>query len=229
MSQAELIINPAVDTGADLSDKLNAWRDAMLSTHMGMNRPDYAVPGTFWMAPVTDIQWHWYMFDGMQDILIARFNINNSNLIVTGASTVSVTDVPPENPTPGDMWFENDTGRLYVNYMNPEDKLQTWVATNRPTGKPPNSARAAIDDKPPVDPVKGDLWYEADTGNLYICYENPYDLKRTWVSATAPLISNAKAAQAAQEQAIKSASMESRITVLEKQLQIALDKLASKA
>jgi hypothetical protein len=74
MSQANLVISPTVDTGTTLSEKLNAWREALYSMQRGATRPAYAIAGFQWIDEVSASEWVWYMYDGTQDIQIATFN-----------------------------------------------------------------------------------------------------------------------------------------------------------
>ena len=74
MSQANLVISPTTDTGTTLSEKLNAWREALYSMQRGATRPAYAIAGFQWVDEVSASEWIWYMYDGAQDIQIATFN-----------------------------------------------------------------------------------------------------------------------------------------------------------
>jgi len=43
------VMDPYVETGVELADHLNEFRDALHSLHRGATRPAYAVPGTLWI------------------------------------------------------------------------------------------------------------------------------------------------------------------------------------
>jgi hypothetical protein len=129
MSQTNLFINPSADNGIDLANKLNAWREAIHSSHKGLDRPQYAEAGMFWVCEKSESLWQWYLYDGNQDILVCNFNPIDSSIAVNGANSISIEEVPPANPKPGDLWYESDSGKLYISYVNPEDAVQSWVST----------------------------------------------------------------------------------------------------
>ena len=55
-----------------------------------------------------------------------------------GGSSVSISENSPPNSNPGDLWWSNETGRLYILYRDGDDDLY-WVDTNPPLpGVPPN-------------------------------------------------------------------------------------------
>jgi microcystin-dependent protein len=129
MSQTNLFINPSADNGIDLANKLNAWREAIHTSHKGLDRPQYAEAGMFWVCEKSESLWQWYLYDGNQDILVCNFNPIDSTISVNGANSISIEEVPPSNPNPGDLWYESDSGKLYISYVNPEDAVQSWVST----------------------------------------------------------------------------------------------------
>jgi hypothetical protein len=129
MSQTNLFINPSADNGIDLANKLNAWRDAIHTSHKGLERPQYAEAGMFWVCQTSESLWQWYFYDGNQDVLICNFNPIDSSIAVNGSSSISIEETPPANPKPGDLWYESDSGKLYISYINPEDGVRSWVST----------------------------------------------------------------------------------------------------
>lgn len=183
MSQTNLIINPTIDTGSDLSEKLNAWREAVHSAHLGPGRPDYAVTGTFWLNQVSETEIEWYLFDGNQDVLIGRFNPSSSGLLFNGTSTTTIGETPPTNARIGDTWFEADSGHLYIYYQNP-DLTYTWVHTGGGGGGSGNGGGASVfvQETAPDNQPPGTIWMESDTGRMYFRYQNPFDLHEQWIS-----------------------------------------------
>jgi hypothetical protein len=82
-----------------------------------------------------------------------------------GGATLMISDTPPGSPTPGTLWFETDTGILWVYYT--DINSSQWVAI----GGPPTSASAiTISDTPPASAAPGSLWFETDTGILWVYY-----------------------------------------------------------
>jgi hypothetical protein len=87
---------------------------------------------------------------------------------------------------PSDLWFESDSGALAI-YYDDGDSAQ-WVEIGGepgPAGAPglagPTGATGAtgatgpgvtISDTPPPTPAPSDLWFESDSGNLAIYYDD---------------------------------------------------------
>jgi hypothetical protein len=78
---------------------------------------------------------------------------------ISGGASVYVSDTAPASPTPGSLWWESDTGVLYI-YYNDGDSTQ-WVAA---TPTPDTSAFTAT-----FVAKHGDTM----TGNLSFNYANP--------------------------------------------------------
>lgn len=200
MSQFELVVDPANDTGTDLSVKLNAWREAIHSGHLGNSRPIYAIAGTMWVDNSTPDNLKLYFYDGNQDILMCYFNTGDSSLGFSGANAVSVAPTPPTNARVGDLWFESDTGSLYVQYQNSVDMSKMWVAT---AGSMVKANSVSCTATPPLGAKEGDMWFEADTGNLYVYYQNPTNYEMAWVSAGATANSPNSLGRSEQKWAVK--------------------------
>lgn len=83
MSQEFDVIDPSVpggDTGTTTAQKLNDWRDAVLTKHSGSTRPSYAVAGTEW-RDTTGTPWIVNLYDGSADIPL--YEIDPATHIVT--------------------------------------------------------------------------------------------------------------------------------------------------
>ena len=104
---------------------------------------------------------------------------------------VTVGDEPPNTPTPntGELWWESDTGDLYV-YYNDGDSSQ-WVMANAggrgltgdkgdkgqkgevaQKGQKGEGANVATSSSPPSSPDDGDLWWDTDDGDLHVYYND---------------------------------------------------------
>lgn len=98
------------------------------------------------------------------------------------SGTVFIGDNAPSSPTAGQLWWESDFGNLLI-YYNDGTSLQ-WVAANSPgpTGPPgpmgpPGSgvgslAVTFVGPDPPGSPVPGTLWWESDSGQMFVWYED---------------------------------------------------------
>lgn len=108
MSQANLVISPTTDTGTTLSNKLNAWRDALYTMQRGATRPAYAVAGFQWLDEVSASQWDWFLYDGTSDIKIATFNPTD-HTITFEISTLSLATLQAETTTGVQVRSANNT------------------------------------------------------------------------------------------------------------------------
>ena len=111
---------------------------------------------------------------------------------------VSVDDTPPLNAVSGDLWWEADSGDLFI-YYDDGDSSQ-WVTANSGGGNtnagPPGSAgppgppgsggsggaNVTTDDTPPTSPNDGDLWWDSVNGQLNVYYEDADSSQ--WVNAS---------------------------------------------
>ena len=88
-----------------------------------------------------------------------------------GGALVTTDDVPPSNPSDGDVWWNSVDGILNVYYD--EDDSSQWVnASGRGTGSGGGGTSVTTDDNPPSNPSDGDLWWDSDTGELKIYYQD---------------------------------------------------------
>lgn len=108
MSQANLVISPSTDTGTTLSNKLNAWRDALYSMQRGATRPAYAIAGFQWLDEVSSSQWDWFLYDGTSDIKIATFN-PTAHTITFEISTLSLATLQAETTAGVQVRSANNT------------------------------------------------------------------------------------------------------------------------
>ena len=83
------------------------------------------------------------------------------------AKGVAVGDVPPTGPSPGDLWFESDSGSLFVFYDD-GDSAQ-WVETGSGSE---TKATIEIGDAPPPNPTIGQFWWNSVTGQTFIWYDD---------------------------------------------------------
>jgi len=88
-----------------------------------------------------------------------------------GGALVTTDDVPPSNPSDGDLWWNSVDGILNVYYQDADSSQ--WVnASGRGTGSGGGGTSVTTDDNPPSNPSDGDLWWDSDTGELKIYYQD---------------------------------------------------------
>lgn len=124
MSQFDFEIFPYVDNGIDLSNKLNAWRDALESLHVGTSRPEYAQKGTMWLNDANPDKAIVYLFDGNVDIEMGVYDLVNGKPINEAATFIG--ESAPIDANEKSFWFESDSGHVYIKYTNP-DLTEIWV------------------------------------------------------------------------------------------------------
>ncbi len=93
MSQFDFgTINPDTKTGTDLASDLGSWRDALNSLHRGATRPAYAAGGMLWVREVSGTLWELNIFDGTNDVVIARINPSTGVFSLPNANVSQFTN-----------------------------------------------------------------------------------------------------------------------------------------
>ena len=80
----------------------------------------------------------------------------------SSTSKFSAGDDAPSSYTPGDFWYETDTGKLYVRFDD------YWVEV----GHSSDGQSFQAQDAAPSSPAANDIWYESDTGKTFIYYDS---------------------------------------------------------
>ena len=107
-----------------------------------------------------------------------------------GAAVTFIGDEPPVDPVEGQLWWESDKGELLIWY-NDGNSTQ-WVSANSPGPPgPPGTGEGGgtavfIGPSPPASPVVGQLWWESDTGQMFIWYQDINSSQ--WVPTNVPPI-----------------------------------------
>ena len=75
----------------------------------------------------------------------------NSTWNPISSETIFVSDTPPTSPTEGQLWYESDSGDLFIRYDN------AWVQTGGGGGNEVFYQATA-----PESPAIGDIWVDSD-------------------------------------------------------------------
>ena len=115
------------------------------------------------------------LFVAQQSDAAAKYNVTylqlkNAIQAGLGKPTVSPTRPDPASASEGDFWWNDQTGELYIFYIDPSGDRQ-WV-TASPAGTP-NAASVSVSSLPPTSPQEGALWWKDDDGILYVYYSDP--------------------------------------------------------
>lgn len=79
-----------------------------------------------------------------------------------GGASVTVSDTAPSSPTEGDLWFESDTGDIFVYYDS------AWIDVGGSSVANISVSATA----PTTGIVNGDLWFDTDTAKTYVYYDD---------------------------------------------------------
>lgn len=106
--------------GTFLKDNLEPWRDAVHSGHMGNTRPDYVVPGMWWIDNSTT-PWVAKVFQGSDDIIIGTLDPTTLVFTPSAVDGSAVTGVLATNVT-----YDNAaSGLTATNVQDASDELVT--------------------------------------------------------------------------------------------------------
>ena len=113
-----------------------------------------------------------------RNLYVRRGGIYVDGMPFVGGAAVS--DTPPDNPTTGELWYNTDTGRLYVRYDT------NWVDASPAGGSGGggggnvtyNVAAVFQDSVPPGSANSSTLWYDTVSGRSYVYYDD------FWVEAS---------------------------------------------
>ena len=107
---------------------------------------------------------------------LTKINTNFEDLdtvfktLSTEGASVTTSSTAPSGPSEGDLWFNGDTGILYV-YFNDGNSSQ-WIEIGGGGG---GGTSVTVSSTAPSSPSVGDLWFDDDDGGLSVYYDS------TWV------------------------------------------------
>lgn len=70
------------------------------------------------------------------------------------------SDTAPSDPTRMDLWYETDSGKLFVRHD------ASWVEV----GHASDAQTFQVSDTAPSTGTEGDIWFESDTGRTFMYY-----------------------------------------------------------
>lgn len=103
----------------------------------------------------------------------------------TGNTTVTVSDTLPEEPTAGNLWFNTNSGTLFLYYDDGDS--QQWVQPSSVIGTPASATDGSVfvGSLAPLSPDNGDLWLNTNNGSLYV-FVNDGDSSQ-WIQPSVPV------------------------------------------
>jgi len=120
--------------------------------------------------------------DTSNDVLYFRSN-GTWQQVSGGGASVTVSDATPSESEAGNLWYESDTGSMYIYYD--DGVSQQWVEVGGSS-----VVAMTVSDAPPSTPTNGDLWFEADTGKTYVYYDDGSSSQWVEIGAAATVVSN---------------------------------------
>ena len=162
---------PYVDTASGLKYVYNtgvgAWESAIqppvIITSDG-NAPGISLDGFLW-------------YDTKNSIVYIRHQTGWVSLTQTGdgsssgSSVVSISDTPPSPPTSGQLWWDNNTGRLMIFY---QDRNSGQWCEASPNIDGVNGSGVASGQSPPPGASEGDMWFNTANNELSIYNNNQW-------------------------------------------------------
>lgn len=82
-----------------------------------------------------------------------------------GGASVTTSDAAPSAPDDGDLWYETDTGSMFVYYD--DGTSQQWVEVGT-AGVIAMTTQSTA----PSSPSNGDLWFDTDDSKAYVYYDD---------------------------------------------------------
>lgn len=184
-----MALNFPVDTSAPYVDP-NSGLKYIYNNAVGAWEPAIQPPVIFSAAPnPPDIQIEGFLwYDGTN--LYIYHNSAWSLAGGSGASGASVTvgDSAPPTPAAGDLWWDSDSGRLFLYYVDLDSSQ--WVdASPNITGS--NGSNVFSGPNAPGNAVEGALWYNTTTGQLYVFTSDAWQETQNAVSGVSAITGTA--------------------------------------
>jgi hypothetical protein len=163
------------------NSSIGAWETAIQPPAIiGTSAPDLSLEGFLWWDADDSVA------GGRLKVYYQGNWVDATPVPVIG-QTAATSSTAPANPNNGDLWWNDENGRLYIYYTDPGDSTNAasaqWVDAS-PESRNPNDEREPVTTSsgPPSDPVPNDLWFNSLNGNLYIYYIDPSSSDGLWVS-----------------------------------------------
>jgi hypothetical protein len=205
MSQYDFgTIDPFVNTGEQLADMLNNWRDAIHSWHRGPTRPDYAVPGMMWIND-TGGPTNWlvnvYMGPTVGDVAVFGYDtttgaitMQSGMLLAQAAALPSMRWNATGNAADQKDWRSTvlaDGTLKFAPYTDAGVEIAPGIVMTRDgkiiadlSGSSGIPLGTYVGTAPPAGPGPNQLWWKSDTGVLFVYYNDGTSAQ--WVPCSPP-------------------------------------------
>jgi Collagen triple helix repeat (20 copies) len=117
-------------------------------------------------------------------ILYGRKDALWTEVVATGGgSSVFISDTAPVDAPDNSMWWESDSGVLYVRYNDGVGPAQWVQAVAHPVEAGTGGTSLLVSDAMPVGAPENSMWWDSDNGVLYVNYNDGTSTQ--WVQAVA--------------------------------------------
>ena len=160
------ITQPYVDTTSGLkyiyNDAVGAWESAIQPPVIITDQaPNIELDGFLWYDTLNAAV---YIRFGDQWVLLTSAGAGGGG--GGGSNLVTISATPPTPAANGQLWWDNNLGRLFVYYIDPSTDAQWLEASPNIDGV--NGGGAFSGPNAPSGAVEGDLWYNTNNGGLSV-------------------------------------------------------------
>lgn len=150
-------------SGASAGD-VNLYRDAAdrLKTDDALQADGGLITVTTAGTPTLSLPDGALAIDTTNNLLYIRTN-STWEIASGGGASVTTSDGAPVDPEDGDLWYETDTGSMFVYYD--DGTSQQWVEVGTA-----GVIAMTTSDTAPSTPSGGDLWFDTSTAKTYVYY-----------------------------------------------------------
>jgi hypothetical protein len=102
-----------------------------------------------------------------------------------GSTGVTISATPPDPAVNGQLWWDNNLGRLFIYYIDPSTDQQWLEASPNIDGV--NGGGAFSGPNAPTGAVEGDLWYNTTNGELSVYINGSWETVQSQIEGVAIL------------------------------------------
>ncbi len=92
-----------------------------------------------------------------------------TGITASAIASVQISESAPASPSAGDLWYNSGIGRLFIYYT--DDNSSQWVDA-APFNNGGGNGTVTISTTAPSSPTTGTLWYNSNSGRLFIYYDD---------------------------------------------------------
>jgi hypothetical protein len=129
MSQYDFGTLGTATTGIQLANALNAWRNAIHTSHSGTTAPTYKQIGMHWLDTTTATAWALKVWDGTSWLTILKINPSTNVVTFDSQRYLPPGSTAPAPSVAGDLWY--DTNDQYLAVGTGGTPVTKWGGSSR--------------------------------------------------------------------------------------------------